>query len=154
MHNNMRSVVLLITLALTLASCDKKPGEGALEIKDAAELKPTIDSVQQNFVNVRCISCHELPTAKNRHVSLARLSETIEGNGQNPTGGHIRQLIKPGCPKQSLFSSILREGKMPPPPMAKIEEKEIQIIEDWIRSLNPKATCEDSGEPPDDSDDF
>lgn len=102
------------------------------------KLESTQDSIQRNFVNRSCVSCHTEATASNRHVSLTDISKVIEKPGHDHSGGaHIRYLIKPGCPKQSFFLSIIREGKMPP--REKIASDIIKTIEDFIISLNPQA---------------
>lgn len=148
-------------LALALVSCGKTPTDGTTVAGDPPvqpapipkerELKPTLQSIQADFVNVKCISCHMTATDKNRYVVLTDLSKLIEGGGHTHGPGgthHHRHLIKPGCPKQSFFLSILKEGKMPPPPAQKISEKELNVISDWITGLKPSADCKDD-EPPD-----
>ncbi len=81
---------------------------------------------------------------------MADIATSIEKPGHDHgTGAHPRYLIKPGCPKQSFFLSIIREGKMPPAPAEKISPETIKAIEQFIIALDPKAgkMCDD--EPPD-----
>lgn len=156
LSNRARLSAALGFLILTLASCGKTPGEGAPQPQKppeaAPELRATRESIQVDFVDRRCLSCHQAPTEQNRHVALADIRKVIEGAPHEP-GGHLRTLIKPGCPKQSFFHSILRERKMPPSPAQAVDEKELSVIAEWITSLKPDAKCDD-GEPPDDPDDF
>lgn len=102
--------------------------------------KPTLASIQKDFVDRKCVSCHQEATHNNRHVKLTNLTEVIEGTGPS---GHVRKIIKPGCPKESFFHSIMREKKMPPAPAEKPTEEVLKIIAEWITNLKPGAICDD-----------
>ena len=131
---------------LLLAACNRAQ-TGASDQK----LEATTESVQRAFVNQSCLKCHTVAKDTNRNVALADINTLIEPEGHVHHHGDpaVRFLVKPGCPKKSFFLSILREGKMPPPPGLKISEEKLQVIEAWITSLKPNAVCEDLEEPPD-----
>lgn len=114
-------------------------------------LKPSQESIQIQLVEKSCVSCHESATSKNRHVDLRDIGKIIEGEHNHATDSdHSRTaLVKPGCPKQSFFLSIMREGKMPPPPAPSIESKSLNIVEIWIKGLKDVENCEPD-EPGDD----
>jgi hypothetical protein len=116
--------------------------------------QPTLASIQMDFVDRRCVSCHQEATATNRHVKLTNFMEIVEGTGHPPGGAHVRKIIKPGCPKESFFHSIMREGKMPPPPAPKPSPEWLKAMADWITSLKPGAICDDEpgGGDPDEGD--
>ena len=124
-----------------------------------AKLEPSLKSIQTIFVTKKCLSCHTEATERNRNVVLTDLSLLIEktnndGGHQHhlkdsiPLGQMRKNLIKPGCPKESFFLSIMKEGKMPPPP-SKATPEELKIIEQWITSLKPDAGKSCSDEPGD-----
>lgn len=109
----------------------------------------TRESIQQDFVGASCLRCHTQANAKNRYVDLSDiLTLTQPGDHNTEAGHHHRVLIVPGCPKQSFFVSILKEGKMPPAPDERVLPETIEAIEDWIVGLrpNPGTAC-DSDEP-------
>ncbi len=145
--------VLAVSLLFILIGCNRT------EIKaiDRRKLEATTQSIQRNFVNVSCVRCHAQAATVNRNVALGDISKIIEADGHVHEHGSMRLLIKPGCPKQSFFLSIMKEGKMPPSPEAKVSTETLKVIEDWIVSLKPNAgnACNDdepggsreSGEP-------
>lgn len=143
MPNKSASIIFYSIVVVGLFGCDHR------ELKSRDEkLEATQESIQRNLVNRSCVSCHLDATVKNRYVSLVDIGSVIEKPGSSPSGR--RYLIKPGCPKESFFLSIIREGKMPPAPAQSISTEEIQVIEEFIRDLNPSATSETcSDEPPD-----
>lgn len=139
----MRQLLATLAVIIGLAglSCARSPEEPVgQEIKDP-KLLPTLESIQQEFVNNRCVTCHKTATSQNRHVALKDLRTIIEGRGEPHS--HVRKIIKPGCPKQSFFLSIIREGKMPP--RETVRDDDVAAIEKWIISLKPDAgpTCDD-----------
>jgi len=148
----LASGLALGLIGLTLSSCSGDAGTNSPIVKGPPkELFPTLQSVQTDFVNDRCLSCHQTATAQNRQVALVDIALLIEGNGHNHGHGNTgRHLIKPGCPKQSFFLSVMREGKMPPPPGEKVPSETLKIVETWIVELKPNAgnSCNDD-EPPD-----
>ena len=125
-----------------------------------AKLEPDLKSIQTVFISKKCVSCHAEATERNRFVVLTEISQIIEKtdkkdghqhhlNEATPLADQVRKnLIKPGCPKQSFFLSIMKEGKMPPPP-SKVSPDELKIIEQWITSLKPDAGKSCSDEPGD-----
>ncbi len=113
----------------------------------------TLTSIQKDFVNKKCVSCHQEATASNRHIKLTDLMEIVEGTGHSSGGAHVRKIIKPGCPKESFFHSIMREGKMPPPPADKPSQEWLKAIAEWIAALKPGAICDDEPGDGDDEDD-
>lgn len=141
---------VLSALFLLLSACSgssgSSPQSGLLTVS------PTRESIQQNLVNVSCLRCHTQATAKNRYVNLTDIMTlTVPGDHATEEGHHHRVLILPGCPKQSLFLSLLKEGKMPPTPADSVPMATLKAIEDWIISLKPDAgtTCE--GDEPQDT---
>lgn len=117
----------------------------------SGKLKPEIQSIQTDFVNTKCMNCHSNATERNRFVDLRDISQIIEGSSHSHQPGETRRnLIKPGCPQQSFFLSIMKESKMPPSTADRINEESLKIIEDWIIGLKPNAgnICNDD-EPPD-----
>lgn len=100
------------------------------------ELEPNAASVQSELVGKRCISCHVQATHANRHVDLSDVTK----------GG---SWMRPGCPNQSLLLSVLKEGKMPPPPAARLQPSDVAIVARWIEDmvLPEDRRCEDSDEP-------
>lgn len=101
----------------------------------------------QRFVDGACVRCHMQSTAANRYVSLIDISELIEKPGNDHGSGHqhTRFLIKPGCPKESFFLSIIKEGKMPPG--GGVSAQTMQSIAEFITSLNPHPGTECDDEP-------
>lgn len=134
-----------IPLLLFLSACNRTETKGNEE-----KLEATAQSIQRTFVNVSCVSCHTQNTTANRNVVLTDITRIIEEPGQPHEHGKMRMLIKPGCPKESFFLSIMKEGKMPPKPSEKVSADTVKVIEDWIISLKPNAGkyC-NSDEPPD-----
>lgn len=167
-----RFLLLALIIASTLSSCDRGDGKGDAptpppqeQPKPDDQNKPKDDeppqlpltvqanqeSIQKNLVDKTCISCHQSATASNRYVELTDISKLIEGAGHEHTpGGPRHNLVKPGCPTQSFFYTIMKEGKMPPPPAGKVSPESLKAVEDWIVSLKPNAgnSCE-SDEPQD-----
>lgn len=137
----------LIVLFPLLSACGEKSGSSP----QGVTISPTQESIQRDFVNVSCLSCHTQATPKNRYVNLndiMALTKPVD-HTIDPEHHH-RVLILPGCPKQSLFLSILKEGKMPPAPSDPISAATIQALESWIVSLKPNAgTSCNSDEPVD-----
>ena len=127
----------VVCFVLLLVSCHREQ-VGATDER----LEATVDSIQRNFVNRHCLECHLTATAANRYVSLSDLSTLIEKTGDGHSH-HPRFLIKPGCPRESFFLSILKEGKMPPAPAQKVSAEAINTIERWIISLHPNGSCDD-----------
>ncbi len=137
----------LVVLFPLLSACSGNSGSSS----QGVTVSPTRESIQRNFVNVSCLQCHAQATPKNRYVDVTDiLTLTKPGDHTTDAGHHHRVLIKPGCPKQSLFFSILKEGRMPPPPSDPIPAATIQALDDWIVSLkpNPGTGC-NSDEPVD-----
>ncbi len=134
-----------LSIAIFIIELGCSPYHDTLE--QPVGLLPTTQSIQTGFINERCLSCHSDSTEHNRHVNLTDIKQitTVSNGGHSGhLSGHARSpIIRPGCPKQSLVVSILREGQMPPPPSAPIDAKTIEIIETWIRSLNPDDKCLD-----------
>jgi len=114
------------------------------------KLEPTAASIQRSIMNGRCVRCHLDSRKENGYIPLTDFTVLVEDGKPHDHSSHKRFLIKPGCPKQSVFMSILRKGKMPPPPDAALSEGEFDVIEKWITSLKPEAEklCE-SDEPVD-----
>ncbi len=135
-------------LLLVLPACSRNSGSSPQG--GSVTVSPTQESIQRDFVNVSCVGCHSQPTSKNRNVGLGDISALVVGHPHDHEAGTMpRMIILPGCPKQSLFLSILKEGKMPP--RGAISQATLQAIETWIISLKPDAgkSCE-SDEPNDD----
>ena len=143
---------MLATFLFALSACNydrvKSTGAGG-DPKLAPKLEPTLKSVQEVYVNARCVSCHLEPTTKNRNVALTDIRDVIEKPHVHGSGPHPKYLIKPGCPKQSFFLSIIKSGKMPPPPAERVSAEDFKELEAFVLSLDPKAAklCDD--EPPD-----
>lgn len=136
---------------LMLSACSRQEPKASSDPQKASDSRvvASLESIQRNFVNTTCIECHTGATATNRYVSLVDISTLIEKPGTKPSGGpKARYLIKPGCPKQSLFLSIMREGKMPK--SGGVPQEIIHTIDTFIKNLDPNAgkKC-DEGEPPD-----
>lgn len=131
-------------LLLTLVSCNysdrKQPQSGEFSVE------ATRESIQRNVVNVSCLRCHTQATPRNHGVELTDILSLTSAPEHAPGGHHHSALILPGCPKQSLFVSILKEGKMPPPPEQPLPATTIATIETWITSLKPGTNC-NSDEP-------
>lgn len=104
-------------------------------------IQPTKESIQTEFVNKSCLGCHESASARNRFVDLRDIGVLAEEGHVHEPGGPRHNLIKPGCPKQSFFLSIIREGKMPPPPAPRPSDENLQAVDAWIVSLKADATC-------------
>ncbi|MBI1861176.1 MAG: hypothetical protein HYR96_09695 [Deltaproteobacteria bacterium] len=147
-HDEKIDFLVVLTSFVVLSACSGGPKDGEQKVSQKPVL-PTLESIQVDFVNNQCIACHQVASASNRHVALNDLSQIIEGGGGPHS--HIRRIIKPGCPKQSFFLSILKEGKMPKPPAAPVAPDVLDAIEKWIVSLNPTAgpTCDDEPGGPD-----
>lgn len=111
------------------------------------KIEPNKESIQKNLMDTACVACHRGATSSNRFVDLSDIETVIS------TGEHIHDpsaprhdLVEPGCPKQSFLLSIMREGKMPPPPAERPSDEGLKAVEDWILGLKPGSTC-DSDEP-------
>ncbi len=131
-----------------LSACSASSGSSP---QGASAISPTRESIQRDFVNVSCLRCHTQETVKNRYVDLTDIMNlTQPGDHNTEAGHHHRVLIVPGCPKQSLFLGILKEGKMPPGGAETIPVSTLQALETWIVSLKPDAgkSC-NSDEPQD-----
>ena len=113
------------------------------------KLTPDIQSIQSDFVNQRCLSCHSEPTSRNQNVWLGDIFQIIEGNPIRFPGAR-QNLIKPGCPKQSFFLMILKAQKMPPTPNPPVDASTLKVLEDWITSLDPNAGTACDGDEPGD----
>lgn len=112
-------------------------------------VQSTRESIQRDFVNVYCLGCHTQANAKNRFVDLTDIVKLAEpGDHTTEAGHHHRVLVQPGCPKQSLFLSILKEGKMPPRPAEPVPAETLRSIESWIVSLKPDAGDSCNGDEP------
>lgn len=100
------------------------------------ELEPNAASIQSELVGKRCVSCHTEATHANRHVDLSDVAK----------GG---SWLRPGCPSQSLFLSVLKDGKMPPAPAARLEGSKVDIVARWIEDMVKAEDrhCEDTDEP-------
>lgn len=139
--------VLLSLLSGCSRSSEPTPQGGAVTIS------PTQESIQRDFVNVTCVGCHRQATAKNRNVALSDIGSIIAGKPHDHDAGPMpRMIIIPGCPKQSLFLSILKEGKMPPAGTSTIPSETIQAIEAWIKNLNPDPGNSCNSDEPQDHD--
>lgn len=134
-----------LSLLLALAGCNYTHPKVSEE-----NIQANLESIQRDFVDVRCVRCHTEATAANRYVSLIDITQSIETPKSGPES-RPRYLIKPGCPKQSFFLSIIKEGKMPPG--GGVSPKAIEAIEKYITSLNPHAGTDCSDEPPGDETD-
>lgn len=110
------------------------------------KLQSDLNSIQQDFVNPRCLSCHSEATSSNRDVSLRDISQIIEGQWTVNLMAR-RNLIKPGCPLQSFFYTIIKSGEMPP--NESVDGESLRMIETWIVSLDPSASDNCSDEPGD-----
>ena len=134
---------------------EEKPSDGNNPPPLSLTVEPTMESIQKNLVDKNCVSCHQSATSANRLIALGDLSVVIQTPDAHHDHNSMRQdLIKPGCPNQSFFYTIMREGKMPPPPTTEVSEENLKTVEQWIVSLRPDAgpTCDhDDDEPGDDS---
>lgn len=120
-------------------------------------LQPTVDSVQHELVDKKCVACHAEGSASNGHVLLTDLNKVIlPPNVTAPhdhTDPHFARadLVREGCPEQSFFYTIMKEGKMPLGPAGHISVADLATVEAWIKSLgppNPPADfCKDPTEP-------
>jgi mono/diheme cytochrome c family protein len=142
-RNQRWGVWFMTTSLVALLSACNQP----TTIISTQKLESTLESIQRDFVNPNCIQCHTQATENNRYVKLTDLSAVIEKTGHDHSSPHVRYLIKPGCPKQSFFLSIIRAGKMPP--SGKVSAEEIQTIETFIKNLDPNAKKKCDDEPPD-----
>lgn len=143
------NVAPFLSTFIILASCARTSSPSLVTSKDLPvpeKITPTIESIQRNFVDKKCLSCHTQATESNRFIVLRDISQLIEGN---TSGSGRKNLIKPGCPKESFFLSIMREGKMPPPAYGGVGEESIKTIEEWIAGLNPNYELCSKDEPPD-----
>lgn len=111
------------------------------------KLTPDIQSIQSDFVNQRCLSCHSEPTVRNQNVWLGDIFQVIEGNPIRFPGAR-QNLIKPGCPKQSFLMIILKSQEMPPRPNPPVDGPTLKILEDWILSLSPTPRADCDGDEP------
>ena len=113
-------------------------------------VEPNKESIQNNYVNINCISCHSNAAASNRYVDLRDLSLLIVE--KLPTSHHHDSarldLIVKGCPNFSFFYAIIKSGEMPLAPKAHATTAELKSISDWIVGLKPNADCT-SDEPTD-----
>lgn len=109
----------------------------------------TLESIQRDLVNESCLGCHSVASDTNHHVDLSNVSKLLDGASHDSgSSEHKTTILVPGCPQQSLFLSIMKEGKMPPPPASKIAGEALQAVETWIESLNQNADLDcDSDEP-------
>lgn len=133
---------------------DDKPEDGNNIPAMSLTVEPTMESIQRNLVDKNCVSCHQSATSSNRFIALGDLAIVIQTpGGHQDHDGMRHDLISPGCPSQSFFYTIMREGKMPTPPATKVSEENLKTVEKWIISLRPDAgpTCgSDDDEPGDD----
>lgn len=100
------------------------------------ELQGNSASIQSELVTKRCISCHSEATHANRHVDLSDVTKAASW-------------LRPGCPDQSLLLSVLKDGKMPPAPAARVEAADIEVVARWIEAMVSVEDrhCEDTDEP-------
>jgi len=124
---------------------DAKPENKPAPPVVALVLESTQESIQKNLVDSKCLSCHQEAKATNRNVDLRDIGKLFG----NLSSSQRKDLIIPGCPKESMFLSILREGKMPPNSATKISEQDMKVIENWIKGFPPQRTNCNPDEPPD-----
>lgn len=141
---------MLAPMLLALSACSRTsepiPQGGAVTVS------PTQESIQRDFVNVSCLGCHRQATSKNRNVALSDIGSIIVGTPHDHNASPMpRMLIVPGCPKQSFFLSILKEGKMPPGGQETIPMATLEAIETWITSLKPDAGNDCNSDEPQDN---
>lgn len=157
-------------MAVNLSTCerDKKDhsvgphvrqpdGEEGLHEGDGSHLPLKMlaneESIQNDLVNTRCLSCHGGASEANRNVDLRNIGLLVRGRHHGP--GHVSDgsrhgLIVPGCPDESFFYTIMKQGNMPPAPAERVSAETLKIVEDWIISLKKDGDpeCGDD-EPPD-----
>lgn len=144
----MKSFGFVLVAILTSCSRNSEPAPQG----GSVTVLPTKESIQRDFVNVSCVGCHTQPTAKNRNVALSDIGAIIVGAPHDHTANPMpRMLIVPGCPKQSFFLSILKEGKMPPGGQQTVPAATLQAIETWITSLKPDAGNSCNSDEPEDN---
>ncbi len=104
-------------------------------------LTASTESMQRDLVDQRCVSCHSEATDANRHVDLRDVEELIvghrdDGHPHDGGTGHARKdLVRPGCPEQSFFFTIMSNGEMPPAPTAHLTVDELEVVRNWILGL-------------------
>lgn len=142
------SVVISLTLLLTACKPQHQLGASAGDGSQFEKIAANQSSIQKIFINRQCLSCHDSALSSNRFVDLRDLSWVIEGEAFRSQSSLRKNLIKPGCPNESFLLSVVKSGEMPPAPERRVDQQTIQILKDWILSLQPNRTdCGD--EPPD-----
>ncbi len=164
----MNKLFILVLVLATISNCgiapQKKHPAPAVEPKtnddkqqngDLPPLKDpvlglvqTAASMQDKLIAERCLSCHQTPTSGNKYVDLHDLNILFTDQAKNPSGA--RQIIRKGCPNESIFYSEIADGSMPKSGVPQIDDSDKKIIHDWILSLAPQGTINCSDEPSDD----
>lgn len=142
------SIVVILTFLLAACQPQHEVGAAAGDGSEFEKIAANQSSIQKNFINRQCLSCHDQALSSNRYVDLRDLTWIIEGAGVGNNLSIRKNLIKAGCPKESFLLSVIKSGEMPPAPERRVDQQTIQILNDWILSLWPNRNdCGD--EPPD-----
>ena len=136
---------------------DPKPDRPNLPLT----LQPTLGSIQHELVDKKCVACHSEASVANRHVALSDLSKVILPPNVPAAHDHTdprfarNDLVREGCPDQSFFYTIMKEGTMPPRAQH-VSAEDLTTVASWIKSLGPADPpadlCKDPTEPGDDDD--
>jgi|GEM_PF-2252545 len=113
-------------------------------------LEATLESIQAEIVNKRCVSCHGRATRGNRFIDLNSLGTNIEmlGSIEAPVPNQARKSILAGCTDQSIFFLEMKNRTMPAGRNAvMLTDAELDVISAWIKSLDPTAEGRCDAEP-------
>jgi hypothetical protein len=109
----------------------------------------TLKSIQKDFVDIECLSCHQSATSKNRDVDLSDLSQLFTDQPSVHTPNQPRKIIRVGCPDESMFYISLKNNQMPVNPDRHLSPKNKDLVRNWILSLSSAPVTDCSDEPSD-----
>lgn len=141
MRSRFGSLLALATFVWACAPTHRLGGESR---PVGEKLKATLGDVQTRIINPKCLSCHTTSNPDNRNIGLANIADLIEGSSSLAP----RKIIKPGCPEQSFFFTIMRTGEMPTRG-PRVNSEELAAIEEWILGLARPILANCSDEPGD-----
>ncbi len=124
-----------------------KPFEQLASLVDPYDSRQSLEARARSYLHANCSVCHVEAGGGNAKMELgfgtaAEKMNLIEARPQHDSFGiDNAMLVSPGDPDRSVLYRLLSRrgpGQMPPLVTTLVDERAVELVRDWIRSLQPQ----------------